>query len=369
MPTFSKKQNTVFQRICKLNEKSVLYMMRKLLITQYGRDNVICDNEYLIAKGNIPVALVAHCDTVFPTPPKDIFYDREANVMWSPQGLGADDRAGIYAIVQILNDDLKPHVIITTGEESGCIGAGQIVGKMVNHPFDDLKFMIQLDRRGHNDSVFYQCDNIDFEDFVNSFGFQTNYGSLSDISVLAPVWGVAAVNFSVGYMDEHSREERLYVNSLFNTIDKVEAILRHVDKEKENINTFKYIPLENGYGYGYYSGKYWDDDDDDWLSYGKTPTNMNQCDFCYNETTIPEDLIEVFYDTDKAFDMCTACYSKFFNEIGWCSKCYRAWYVQDKEEKKTAANDINWVCPDCRKKVTINSGKRNQKDNSALSVS
>ena len=221
MPTFSKKQNEVFRRICKLTENSVFTMMRKLLITSYGRDNIICDNEFIIAKGDIPVALVAHCDTVFPHPPKDIFYDKEANVMWSPQGLGADDRAGIYAIIQIINDDLKPHIIITTGEESGCIGSGKIVGKMTNHPFDDLKFMVQLDRRGFRDSVFYQCDNIDFENFVNNFGFETNYGSLSDISVLAPVWGIAAVNFSVGYMDEHSKEERLYVDALFNTIDKV----------------------------------------------------------------------------------------------------------------------------------------------------
>lgn len=366
MPTFSKKQNEIFRRICKLTENSVFTMMRKLLITSYGRDNVICDDEFIIAKGDIPVALVAHCDTVFTYPPKDIFYDKEANVMWSPQGLGADDRAGIYAIIQILNDELKPHIIITTGEESGCIGSGKIVGKMTNHPFDDLKFMVQLDRRGFKDSVFYQCDNIDFENFVNNFGFETNYGSLSDISVLAPVWGVAAVNFSVGYMDEHSKEERLYVDALFNTIDKVEALLRHVREEKDKIETFKYIPFTS-YNTNRCYSNYLDYDDDDYWWNGKN--NIKVCEFCSCEPVAEEDLIDIFYDTNKAFSMCTNCYSKFYKEIGWCSKCYRAWYVQDKDERKDAYTNMAWVCPDCRKKVIFKDGKQNQRSNSVLTES
>ena len=99
---------------------------------------------------------------------------------------------------------------------------------MQKHPFDDLKFLIELDRRGDNDSVYYECANDEFEQFINPFGFETAYGTLSDISALAPMWGIAAVNFSIGYRDEHSHEERLYVNSMFATIEKVKDILEYI---------------------------------------------------------------------------------------------------------------------------------------------
>ena len=36
----------------------------------------------------------------------------------------------------------------------------------------DLKYIIELDRRGSDDCVFYQCDNHEFDAYVEKFGFQ-----------------------------------------------------------------------------------------------------------------------------------------------------------------------------------------------------
>jgi hypothetical protein len=144
--------------------------------------------------------------------------------MWSPDGLGADDRAGVFSIIEIINSGLRPHIIFTTDEEKGCIGANAL-GR-VPCPFKELKYIIQLDRRGANDCVFYDCFNPKFVDFIEDFGFVEAWGTYSDISAICPAWQVCGVNLSVGYYNEHSYQETLNVGQLFHTIEKVKKILR-----------------------------------------------------------------------------------------------------------------------------------------------
>ena len=87
--------------------------------------NLIVKNKYLIAVGSDPVGLLAHIDTAVPYPTEaDLHYEKDGNYIWSDVGLGADDRAGIYAIIDILTTtDFRPTIIFTTGEEKGGIGA------------------------------------------------------------------------------------------------------------------------------------------------------------------------------------------------------------------------------------------------------
>lgn len=73
----------------------------------------------------------------------------------------------------------------------------------------EVNYIVELDRRGTNDAVFYNCDNPDFTEFVCSFGFEENYGSFSDISVVAPHLDTAAVNISAGYFNEHRLHEMI----------------------------------------------------------------------------------------------------------------------------------------------------------------
>ena len=82
---------------------------------------------------------------------------------------------------------------------------------------------MELDRTGSNDAVFYQCRNRQFERHINSFGFQTAFGSFSDISILAPHLNLAAVNLSTGYYHAHQPGE--YVR-----LDKVEELIGRVEK-------------------------------------------------------------------------------------------------------------------------------------------
>ena len=224
------------------NPFNVLQYMRGSL-SAAGYTNIIATADYIIAEGNIPLTLIAHADTVFKTKPQEFFYDQEKTVMWSPNGMGADDKAGLVAIEFLAGSSAKkplkrrPHIIITNGEESGCIGAQKLVKKYPKFPFGECKYIIQLDRKGKEDCVFYDCANYTFVEYIEFFGFKTNYGSYTDISVFGPAWGIAAVNLSVGYENEHTTSEYLNFTNLCLTIDRVQKMIADIDKA----SSFEYI--------------------------------------------------------------------------------------------------------------------------------
>ena len=323
-------------------------------------DNVKSTKDFIYAEGDIPIALVAHLDTVFPQPPKNIYYDSNKGVVWSPEGLGADDRAGVFIILKIIKLGFKPHIIFTTDEERGGYGASQLVLVKKEQPFKQLKYLIQLDRRGTNDCVFYDCDNKKFIEYVESFGFAEDFGSFSDISILCPAWKTAGVNLSVGYEDEHSVSETLHINPMFATIQKVIAMLRDVD----NAKTFKYIPAK-WYEKYYYSNKkkhnfYYDfltdyDTYDDYL-YGDSGYSLltddvicDKCGHVFQEyETIP---VEMPNHAIKY--ICPDCLS--VDEVGWCYNCGEA-YELDENHKDN-------FCYTCREELEKRKKKNESKSN------
>ena len=258
MKTLNQHEQKSIEQLFQLTQDQLLKVMRQYLSTRYKHVRV--SDKYLVAFGDIPVALIAHLDTVFKLPPDDIYYDRVKNVMWSPDGLGADDRAGVFAIIQILKSGLRPTIILTTDEEKGCIGATALASANMSNAIQDLKYVIQLDRRGADDCVFYSCDNKKFNEYVESFGFVTNFGSYSDISVICPAWKIAGVNLSVGYYNEHSVSETLHIGQLFNTIRKVKKMLRNAKDAPQ----FEYVKSASAYAFEKLYGAYDEKDLVDW---------------------------------------------------------------------------------------------------------
>lgn len=207
--------------------------------------------KFIYCKGELPILLVAHLDTVHKQIPKDIFYDKEQGVMWSPQGIGGDDRCGIYAILTLLEKGYRPHVLFTTDEECGGIGATAFA--KANIPLKDVKYFIELDRRGHNDCVFYDCGNEEFYAYVETFGFEEDWGSFSDICEISPVYDIASVNLSIGYYNEHRTEEYINVNHMNDTIDRVAKML----DDAKNAKAYDYQEVVYAYTgkTTYFSGK------------------------------------------------------------------------------------------------------------------
>lgn len=195
---------------------------------------------YVMALGSLPIVLVAHLDTVF-LPPKKIYYDKEENVIFSGRGLGADDRAGVWIIFQLLKAGFRPSILFTLGEEDGCVGAMEFTNAFSDLPSIQTNFGIELDRHGRNDCVFYDCDNPEFTAFIESYDFKTKKGSFSDISAIAPLWGIAFANVSVGYEDEHTRYEILHTDWMLETHEKIkQMLLMNYDSKR-----FDYIPSKD----------------------------------------------------------------------------------------------------------------------------
>lgn len=193
--------------------------------------------DFLYAEGDAPYMLVAHLDTVHQKSPSIICYSDDRNYIMSPYGIGGDDRCGVYIILSLLNRlPFKPYLLFTMGEEKGGLGARAYIDYMCEQEdIPELKYIVEYDRKGNKDCVFYQCDNKDFTEFVEGFGFKTAHGSFTDISVIAPEFGVAAVNLSSGYYNPHTQHEVVCVSDMENVID---ASLKMLCTECEQ---FEYI--------------------------------------------------------------------------------------------------------------------------------
>lgn len=189
---------------------------------------------FIYAAGTVPVLLVAHMDTVHQDNVKLICYSRDGNVLMSPQGIGGDDRAGIYMILQLLKTH-HCHVLFCEDEECGGVGAKCFASSGI---IPDVNYIVELDRRGSRDAVFYDCDNPEFTEFVCSFGFVQDEGSFSDISIIAPVLGVAAVNISSGYYNEHTRHETIDLRDIQQNILRLRAMLSTKVEQFEYVERF-----------------------------------------------------------------------------------------------------------------------------------
>lgn len=211
--------------ILKMTQEQLLKQLPKLIRKAgYNTRDIIVTGDYIYAKGDLPVLLVAHLDTYFGTVPDEKSIVVKGDTLSSPgTALGADDRAGVYAILQLL--EFKPYILFTTDEEIGSFGSKAASGD-IEKP--DVRFIIELDRKGKDDCVFYDCHNYSFINYIEKFGFKFNTGTRSDISELCPAWDIAGVNLSIGYYREHKLDEFLRISEMNGTIYRVRDIFRNL---------------------------------------------------------------------------------------------------------------------------------------------
>ena len=232
-----------FENICRKDQKSLKKYVKSKLKIRY--DKVVCRDGYIYAQGDFPVLLVAHLDTVHKSVPKVIVHN--GGCISSPQGIGGDDRCGVYAILQIINK-YKCSVLFTEDEEIGGIGADKFcIDKFSESLVGTFNYIIELDRKGRNDAVFYDCDNKEFTKFITSAFWKKNYGSFSDISYVAPHLKAAAVNLSCGYFNAHTASEYVEIESLDECVRQVTALLERTDDTK-----YEYVEAARMYGWSMY---------------------------------------------------------------------------------------------------------------------
>ena len=228
-----------FEQIFQLSQSS----LKKALEAELTAIGYHAENKkgFLYAEGNVPILLVAHLDTVHFEPPETICYSADGAEMMSPQGIGGDDRAGVYMILRLIQNT-HCHVLFCEDEETGGKGARLFTKSGID---PKANFIVELDRKGSNDAVFYQCRNTQFEQLIESFGFRMNYGSFSDISILAPHFDLAAVNLSTGYYNAHQLGEYVRLDEVEDLIGRVEKLLQ------SKTERFPYSPVRHTKSGGY----------------------------------------------------------------------------------------------------------------------
>ena len=237
-----------FTEICKMTQSEVKKYTAKQL--KKTHENVTVGDGFVYAKGNFPVLLIAHMDTVHKALPRTIMYFKDTDILTCNEGIGGDDRCGIYIILEIVKR-YNCSVLFCEDEEIGGAGAKKFIKTEIAKTVDP-NYIIEFDRKGKNDAVFYDCDNPEFELFITERFFKTNWGTFSDISILAPFIGVAAVNLSCGYYNAHTVQEYVVLHEMETVIDETYSILERTDEGTK----FEYIEAENtGYDwYGTYDG-------------------------------------------------------------------------------------------------------------------
>lgn len=230
---------TSFKKICGMPQPQLKKYVAKTL-RSYGYE-VVTSSGFVYASGR-DVLLTAHLDTVHKEKPCDINVVKESPTRTkyaSPQGIGGDDRCGVYIILRLLETTgFRPSILFCEDEEVGGLGSEAFCKTEYLEELKNLKFLVELDRKGSNDAVYYNCDNPDFTAFIEATtGYKEAWGSFSDICNLSPECGVASVNLSCGYYNAHTKDEYVILEEMFDTIDAVQALLINAKTEEQ----YKYI--------------------------------------------------------------------------------------------------------------------------------
>lgn len=231
----NKRINSTFIKICKMNKVQLKKYLEKELSKYYK--NVISQDGFLYVKGKDKICLTAHMDTVHAENVIDYYVYKEEGktIVSSPQGIGGDDRCGIFMIMKILErTKMRPTIIFCEDEEIGCVGSTKFTRTKFIKDLEKMYFLIELDRKGNKDLVYYSDANKEFHEYLeNLTEYEAAWGTCSDISTLSPVCGISSVNISCGYYNAHTTSEYVVLEEMENSIETTIKIMKDGLKKKE----------------------------------------------------------------------------------------------------------------------------------------
>jgi hypothetical protein len=206
---------------------------------------------------------------------------KRKNALGQSKILGADDRAGLYCILNNLN--YIDNFILTTGEETGLTGSRDII-KEFGELLSEFPCCIVLDRRGNSDIIGtnnYYCKD-DLLDAIKKVlpSYSNSLGSVSDADNFSSF--LPCVNLSVGYYNAHTTNEYLNLKELL-----------FIDSKIKELNTITgEFALPDNFSYDDYLPQWYNDDDvykkdtcdcchmiDNTVTIG----NITLCEYCIEE--------------------------------------------------------------------------------------
>ena len=261
-----KEDFTLLKQLFCIHSKSGKEGKIRKLIWNWVRQNVpnakiVCDkpgNLYIIkGKSETYPCIVAHMDQVQDKHSKDfIAYEAEDIIIgFSPkhremQGLGADDKCGIWIGLKCLQKFEALKLAFFVGEEIGCKGSGQAEMEF----FSDCRFVIEPDRKGAEDLITQigwtpLCSDDFLKDIgFKKFGYKETDGMMTDIEALKDNGlAISCINLSCGYYKPHTDQEFVYKPALSNCLAFIEHIIKTCTKVYPHVDMTSQYERENYY--------------------------------------------------------------------------------------------------------------------------
>lgn len=326
------------------------------------------DGNIYVVKGESDTypCVVAHLDQVQKVHSEDFIAVETDDIIfgYSPknrqrEGLGADDKNGLWIGLKCLEEFDAIKIAFFVGEEIGCVGSGKCNMAF----FNDCRFIIEPDRKGSSDlitSIYGKiCSNKFKEDICPQlFGYEATSGLMTDVIELCERGvGLSCINLSCGYYEPHTSDEFTVKEDLLNCL----AFVRHIIETCTDVYPHKYEDsYSNSYGTtyrysGYSSSHYsgyshdYDDYDRGWYSKRCGIKILHAREFADLESFVdqlmyenigyePEELwpyvssdLETFGVTEDQF--LNMAYQLWWNyNEGWYEQQYGATYARDFEE-------------------------------------
>lgn len=248
------------------NEKKIRKFVKRIATQRGG----VCVQD---KKGNLYVTkgdastypcICAHLDQVQDAHSKDFKVIKQDDIIFAysakskaQQGLGADDKNGIWIALELLGELDVLKCAFFVGEEIGCVGSSEADMEF----FKDVRYCIQPDRRNGDDLITNISGSICSEDFLAAidyakFGYKETTGLMTDVEELCEQGiGVSCINISCGYYNPHTDHECTSWSELCNAL----YFAYHICTTLTDVYPHEYVSTWTGYGsggYGNYGGYY-----------------------------------------------------------------------------------------------------------------
>lgn len=196
--------------------------------------------------------------------------------------LGADDKAGVTIMLNMIENQIPGLYYFFLGEEVGCVGSKKVAEKHKVEKISYINKVVSFDRRGTNSVISFQASQRCCSDkFAESLSVELNKadttfkyekdptGVYTDSAQFVSIYP-ECTNISVGYYSEHTFSERQdieHLTKLAQAVTKVDWNSLPVERDPTKVEYDDW-----GYGWGSYgrsSNRY--STYDDWDDYYSNP--------------------------------------------------------------------------------------------------
>jgi len=317
--------------------KYVRYRLDKMKI-EYNTDNL---HQIWRINPDTPL-LSAHMDQDSSKKLEHVYITLDNKYIFGDGNLGADDKNGVWIILNLLEKYPDTSFIFSTAEEMGC-NIDEVL--LEEHKvLETIKYCLVFDRMHGKDVIGtwnYYCED-DLDNHVVSLGEKLGYkstmGIFSDCDMISQV--VPCVNISCGFYEPHTKFEYTNWEELKTSLIFGEMLLENLEGRYE-LCEFNKRWARRGIAYGYgYDGTFEHE-------YEQYDDEGNYCIYCYTcAQYFPEDdfILEGFCPTcggdflDDGMDMGESISETVYEQY-YCEACDNTWIEPELDDE--------YNCPFC----------------------